>query len=85
MLSKIIAGLLAAAVLSVGGYAYWQYSSDSSEPCCETIGNCPSDTATVPPCCQEPSRTNVSSKPCCCCEGEEATPEVLAVQPRELK
>ena len=30
MLSKILAGVLAVAVLTVGGYAYWQYS----DGCC---------------------------------------------------
>jgi hypothetical protein len=85
MISKIIAGVLAAAVLSVGGYAYWQYSEGAQDPCCQPIEPSSLQTATTPPCCQEPSRTKISAEPCCCCEGEEGTAEVLAIAPRELK
>lgn len=85
MLSKIIAGVLAAAVLTVGGYAYWNCSCCSCDSQTEAVTTCPQQTATVPPCCQEPSRIKVSAEGCCCCEGEEGTPEVLAVAPREVK
>src|SRR5262249_41023791 len=87
MISKIIAGVLAAAVLSVGGYAYWQYSSDSSEAGCETPGSwsSPETTTATPPRWPEPVRTKISAEPCCCCEGEDATQEVLTIQPHELK
>ena len=84
MISKILAGVLAAAVLSVGGYAYWQYANGNPE--CTHEPACPSSSpvAAVPPCCQEPSRTQAPAKPCCDCDDESST-EVLTIQPRELK
>jgi hypothetical protein len=85
MLSKIIAGVLAAAVLTVGGYAYWEYSSDTPGSCHQSTEPCSVQSTATPPCCQEPSRTGKAGEPCCCCEGEEGTPEVLAIAPRELK
>ena len=95
MASKILAGLLAVAVLSVGGYTYWQYADGHG--CCgprtatstgDTPTACPSD-ATVSPCCQEPSRTSClglsTDSPCCEDAPTKAAPEVLAIQPREVK
>lgn len=95
MASKILAAVLAVAVLSVGGYTYWQYAEGHG--CCGTrtatsAGElptaCPSD-ATVPPCCQEPSRSSCLSAsadiPCCEDAPATAAPEVLAIQPREVK
>jgi hypothetical protein len=94
MASKILASLLAVAVLSVGGYTYWQYADGH---CCgprtatstgELSTGCPSTGATAP-CCEEPSRTSCPSlstdSPCCEDAPTSATAEVLAVQPREVK
>lgn len=85
MLSKIIAGVLAAAVLTVGGYAYWNCSCGTNDTPQESVTPCSHSTATVPPCCQEPSRIKVSAEGCCCGEGDEGIPEVLAIAPREVK
>ena len=90
MASKILAGLLAAAVLTVGGYTYWNYGGH----CCGTTSQptqstgCPSDTETSP-CCQEPSRTSCVGLPpgesCCEDVSSPAAPEVLVIPPREVK
>ena len=86
MVSKILAGVMAAAVLTVGGYAYWQNSSPSSENPAQSAGACPSQSTGLPPCCQEPSRISLAAKPSCCTEDEnDSAPEVLAIRPRELK
>jgi hypothetical protein len=93
MASKILAGLLAVAVLSVGGYTYWQYADGHG--CCgtrttttEPSTGCPS-AESIAPCCQEPSRTSCLSlstdSPCCEDAPTKAVPEVLAIQPREVK
>jgi len=90
MLSKILAVALTAVVLTVGGYAYWQYAD--GEHCCSTTT--PPDTGSTacpnmvsvstPSCCQEPSR--VSAEFGCCSEKETPyTPEVLTVAPREVE
>src|SRR4051794_41597766 len=91
MASKILAGLLAVAVLSVGGYTYWQYADGH---CCGTRTTtteptaCPAS-ATLAPCCEEPSRTSCLSlsteAPCCEDVPTPAATEVLAIQPREVK
>src|SRR3954470_7508848 len=93
MVSKVLAGLLAVAVLSVGGYTYWQYADGHG--CCGA-----STTATGPstgwpsaesraPCGQERSRTSclgLSTDSACCEDAPtKAAPEVLAIQPREVK
>ena len=90
MAPKILATLLAIAVLTVGGYTYWQYADGGH--CCGSRANVPSteptDT-TAPPCCQEPSRTSCFSLPPGegCCEDLPAvkSPEVLDIPPREVK
>src|SRR3954452_9466488 len=72
MASKILAGLLAVAVLSVGGYTYWQYADGhgccgTQSPATEPSSGCPSSEATSP-CCLEPSRTSCltsTDSPCC--------------------
>jgi hypothetical protein len=93
MASKILAGLLAVAVLSVGGYTYWQYADGhgccgTQSPTTEPSTGCSTD-ATIAPCCLEPSRTSCLStstdSPCCEDAPTSAAPEVLAVQPREVK
>jgi hypothetical protein len=87
MFSKILAGVMAVAVLTVGGYAYWQYSDGSA--CCGTAPATQQSAAEQPSCCQEISRSSCCADvatPCC----SEASPstgdaEVLAIQPREVK
>ena len=81
MLSKVLAVVLSAVVLTVGGYAYWQYTDGNH--CCSTTT--PTETVnTTPPCCQEPSRTSVEIS--CCSSGESVgTPEVLTIAPREVE
>lgn len=83
MVSKILAGLLAVAVLSVGGYTFWQFTDGH---CCgsrtEFVRSTQGD---PPPCCQQPSRTSclsLSTEDGCC---NDATPEVLDIPPREVK
>lgn len=92
MVSKVLAGLLAAAVLSVGGYTYWQYAGG-----CGGCGNTPVSTppdgagsaSETPSCCQQLSRTNCFSLPpgdgCCDDAASAAAPEVLDIPPREVK
>src|SRR5258708_1096921 len=75
------------------GCAYWKYA-DCGEWCgrkwrdSEPTTIEPSDAATSP-CCQEPSRTSRISLPlgqgCCDDLPTKPTPEVLAIQPRELR
>jgi hypothetical protein len=86
MLSKILAVVLAVTVLSVGGYAYWQYTNDT--PATPTEEQTTSGCKTVPPapCCLEPSRASCVSVEGCCSEKDTGTPsEVLAIEPREVK
>ena len=82
MLSKVLAVVLTAVVLTVGGYAYWQYADGNH--CCSTT-NAPTETVnTTPPCCQEPSRVSVEFS--CCSSGDSvSTPEVLTIVPREVE
>jgi hypothetical protein len=86
MLSKVLAGVFAVAVLTVGGYAYWQYTDGA--PCCGTQAPDQS-AANTTPCCQEPSRGACpfasTDAPGCCDESGTVTPEVVAIQPREVK
>ena len=84
MVSKILAGLLAVAVLSVGGYTYWQFTDGH---CCGSqIQPVQTSEGDTPPCCQQPSRTSLSlSTGDACCEDVHATPEVLDIPPREVK
>jgi hypothetical protein len=94
MVPKFLAGLLAVAVLSVGGYTYWHYSDGQ---CCplQAAANqlTTSETATAekPSCCQQPSRTdcvNLSTADGCCEDivmKPTPTPEVLDIPPREVK
>ena len=95
MAPKILATLLAAAVLSVGGYTYWQYADgchccNAVTPTTETSAPCPVQAdSDAPPCCQEPSRTSCFSLPpgesCCADAPVAAAPEVLNIPPREVK
>ena len=63
MVAKILAGVLAVAVLSVGGYAYWQYSDGGT--CCplqaaaNQLSGGDESASETPPCCQQPSRTGL--------------------------
>jgi hypothetical protein len=91
MVSKVLAAVLVVAVLSVGGYTYWQYADS---PCCTPIQprNTPVTTAVVEPvtpsCCQEPSRVTAAAGECCCESAGSATEpkaEVLAIMPHEVK
>src|SRR5262245_41955059 len=73
MFSKILAVALTAVVLTVGGYAYWQYAD--GKHCCSPQ-TAPSDPVNNGPCCQEPSRTSAEFR--CCSDMETpCTPEVL--------
>jgi hypothetical protein len=88
MLSKVLAGVFAVAVLTVGGYAYWQYTDGA--PCCGTRAAAEQSTSDTPPCCQEPSRAScpfaATDAPACCDESSPAVAaEALAIQPREVK
>jgi hypothetical protein len=93
MVSKILAVTLAVAVLTVGGYTYWEYADGA--PCCgvqaqtpEASTGCPAASVSLP-CCQEPSRSgpvSLASVEACCEEAPARNgPEVLAVMPREVK
>jgi hypothetical protein len=92
MASKLLAVVLAAAVLTVGGYTYWEFADGG---CCkakapaEATATTPCDSAT-PPCCQEPSRTScIALAPGeGCCEDLPSTvgsSEVLTIMPHEVK
>jgi len=93
MASKILATVLAVAVLSVGGYTYWQYADGTG--CCGTQAPTPESSTGCPaasidmPCCQEPSRTScitLGPGESCCDDGPAASgPEVLTIAPREVK
>lgn len=83
MLSKILAGVFAVMVLTAGGYAYWQYASNPNDSPAPTEG-CSTRTTPVP-CCQEPSRTCAIAPPCCSELDGDTSPEVLAIEPREVK
>ena len=93
MASKILAAVFAVAVLSVGGYTYWEYADGSR--CCGSNGATPEPTTGCPivsvalPCCQEPARTScVSLAPgesCCDQPAAAPSPEVLSIPPREVK
>ena len=94
MVSKILAGLLAVAVLSVGGYTYWHYSEGGR--CCPLQGAAnqiggDESAGETPSCCQQPSRTdcvNLSTADGCCEDivmTATPSPEVLNIPPREVK
>jgi hypothetical protein len=87
VLSKVLAGVFAVAVLTVGGYAYWQYTDG---PCCGDRTASDRSASDTLPCCQEPSRGSVcpfaaTDAPACCDESGSVAPEVVAIQPREVK
>jgi hypothetical protein len=94
MVPKILATVLAVAVLSVGGYTYWHYSDGGH--CCPIQGaanqlTADDSAAEKPSCCQQPSRTDCVglSTGDGCCEDvvttATPTPEVLDIPPREVK
>jgi hypothetical protein len=88
MFAKVLAGVLGALVLSVGGYAYWQYlDGDPGAACCsQTQGTATDSAAAEPDCCSEASRACVlsaSALPACCGESPAAA-EVLTIAPREV-
>lgn len=83
MLSKILAVALTAVVLTVGGYAYWQYA-DGEHQCCSTTTAPITTTNTAPPCCQESSR-NICEVSCCSETGPSSSTEVLTIAPREVE
>lgn len=88
MLSKVLAVVLAASVLSVGGYAYWQYTNDKPEATCDACPNSALGTepVSISPCCLEPSRAAcVSVEMPCCSDKGESVAEVLSIAPREVK
>lgn len=88
MVTKIAAMVFAVAVAAVGSYVYMSSSCDHG-PCpnaSQSVGTSP-DCCSLeqPSCCQQPSRSNLIDAPCCSDDKEVATPEVLAIQPREVK
>ena len=90
MVPKILAAVLAVAVLSVGGYTYWHYSDGHCCPlqaAADQVTSSDPATAEKPSCCQQPSRTGGVSLSTGegCCEDGHATPEVLDIPPREVK
>ena len=94
MIPKVLATVLAVAVLSVGGYTYWHHSDGH---CCPLKAAADQLTSTdepvgeTPSCCQQPSRTDCVSLSTAdgCCEDivmkPTPTPEVLDIPPREVK
>ena len=85
MVPKLLAGLLAVAVLSVGGYTYWQFTDGH---CCGSQTEAVQSTdGNTPPCCQQLSRTSCVSLSTGdgCCEDVHTTREVLDIPPREVK
>ncbi|HVK07398.1 MAG TPA: hypothetical protein VM597_01345 [Gemmataceae bacterium] len=90
MLTKVLAVVFAVAIPAVGGVVYIGASGKCPFSCAEQAA-CPAASASVseetPSCCQSASRTSCLSLEGlgCCGEESEATPEVLAIQPRELK
>jgi len=87
MFSKVLAGVFAVAVLTAGGYAYWQYTDGA--PCCRTQTAADTEPSDQAPCCQELGRMSCplspAVAPACCDESDAGAPEVLAIQPREMK
>ena len=95
MVTKVLAVVFAAAVLTAGGYTYWQYA----DGCCGTesvsaqppAAQPPCPSAEVSPCCLEPTRAarfSTRSGEGCCDDVDfnaPAGPEVLTIQPREVK
>src|SRR5687768_14613018 len=82
MFAKVLAGVLAVTVMTVGGYAYWQYTGDCG---CGTDSVSPVSSGPVPPCCEQPSRSDCGltlASPCC---GSDSDAEVLTIAPREVK
>jgi hypothetical protein len=90
VISKILAGVFAIAVLTVGGYAYWQYADGTADTPTQPSG-CSSQPTPMPPCCQEPSRSTSGSTDTvvpCCEMPTTANPlgaEELTIPPREIK
>ena len=87
MVSKILAGVFAAGVLTTGAYVYC-----TGSPCCSsrTESECPAVSSESSPCCMQPSRTSCCEVPtegCCAdaCPSVNLPSEVLAIQPREVK
>jgi hypothetical protein len=87
MAPKILATVLAIAVLTVGGYTYWQYA-DGGHCCGTKVQSTETPTPSASPCCQEPSRTSCFTLPPGegCCDDLPSTnaPEVLDIPPREV-
>jgi hypothetical protein len=91
VLSKILAAVLAVGVLTVGGYAYWQYS----DGCCDATtaqqqpsSDCPAQSDETPSCCDAPSRASLTKHTdASCCDSLESvvSAETLAIPPREVK
>ena len=83
MLSKILAGVFAAGVLTTGAYVY-----STGSMCCHSDSGsaCPAASTDEPSCCQQATRTSCFNiPPEACCEETDTLSEVLAIQPREVK
>jgi hypothetical protein len=86
--SKILAGVFAIAVLTVGGYTYWYYSDSPGESSCRQPSGEPAQITVPLPCCQEPTRASClqpADVPCCKEDDSPVAPETLAIAPREVK
>jgi hypothetical protein len=83
MLSKVLAGVFAVAVLTVGGYAYWQYTDGTH--CCGTQAPADESASATPPCCQELSRMSCPLSGTDVPTSSPVAPELLAIEPREVK
>jgi len=84
--SKILAGIFAIAVLTVGGYTYWHYSDCPCDSSCDQSAG-EQITITVPrPCCQEPTRSScLQATDVECCKDIDTGAETLTIAPREVK
>ena len=94
MMPKILAAVLALAVLSVGGYTYWHYSDGHCCPlqaAANQLTGTNQPAAETPACCQQPSRTdcvNLATADGCCEDivmKPMPAPEILDIPPREVK
>jgi len=88
VLSKILAGVLAVGVLSVGGFAYWQYADCPCDTPTEQPSACPSQGTETSPCCLQPLRGSLaqSTDASCSKDSEVVTSaETLAIPPREVE
>jgi len=90
MFSKVLAGVLGLAVVSVGGFVVYQYGTGAEMSCCKSRAATADVSAETTSCCADLSRTDAVHS--CCSDKEPAVTavtadgvEVLAIAPREVK